>query len=484
MSEEAHAPEGFSQFLWFMRNWRTYWKALISFAVVCFVVAIVGQIGTKVVVDAIRAHFATVTLRVVHFNDATGETTLEFNNTTDAPVPISSVYITVAPTNSVPMRPLPPHLAGLVLLINRATIRVPGGAGLEFGSLSGKDATMGRPISMAVLLTHVNSPMVLPHGETVAKLVPVGTAFSEVCDLYAEGAKCQVKLHVSLIDKKGQLRRQETTLGTYVVGDNYRGLEHVPYSKELDVLRKAHIGGTTCNRKVFTCPGSTEIPPMDDKVEGALFINTGTSEILVQVGERITGLLPVVFIRKSILYGCQFSIEMAGEEKLPTDVSAWVLTHDEGKTIMNVPMAFSDNWSHVHAAPTLGKEYTIPLPSTNWCVLVGGQRWARILEGAVKYTVKEQTWLKLIPADDATQSVVFSNYNRIALQQVTDDPSWTPVTNGLVIPTNAKTYLVVRNEAAPDLSMFATLRLPDNQSNSDRRVNAALAGSYTNSANW
>jgi hypothetical protein len=362
------------------------------------------------------------------------------------------------------MKPLSPDFQRLVSVFDKSAILIPSGAGLEFGPISGKADMKGRHIRMAILLIRETPPVVLSPGATTTNIVPSGTAFIEICDQFAEGAELAVILHTSLVDPKGQLCKQEITLGNYFIGKNLKELNNAPYPKEVDVLRGAKVGGSASRRMLYTFSGTQELPFLDDKVQVAVFENHAPSEILLTVGERITGLIPVIFIKKSISYGCLFRVDLGNDERLPPDFASWVLTRDEGKTVMNVPMAFSNNWSNIQSIPTPGKEYTIPLPSTNWHILINGQRWARIEEGAIKYTVKEQAWLKLLPAGDATASLLFSNYNRIALQEVGNDSSWSPLTNGLIVPTNSKTFLIVQNEVAPDLSMLSALRLSDNPS--------------------
>ena len=458
--ETGKAPESFQGVLWFFRNWRKYKLQLIVCAFVWIVSLFFVPIGKKVSV-LICSHFSSVTVKVIHFDHTTGEITLEFNNEKRNPVPIDSVYITIAPTNSIPLKPLPPDFQRLVSVFQRNAMRIPSGAGIEFGPISCKTEMKGRPMRMAVILMRDTPPIVLPPGLTRTNIMPRGTSFTGICDQFLEGAELEVILHTSLIDSKGLSHTQEIPLGTYFIGEHHTGLKGAPYPKEIDVLRGAKVGGSASERMMYSSSGILVIPPPDDKIKVAIMENVSPSDVLLSVGEDIRGLVPVIFIKKSILYGCQFRVEMVGNERLPPDFSAWVMTRDEGKTVMNVPMAFSDNWSNAKSDPTPGKEYEIQLPSTNWHVLIGGMRWARIEEGTIKYMVKEQTWLKLLPASDATASFLSSNYNRIALQEVSNDPSWTPVTNAPIIPTNSKTFLIMQNEVKPDLSVFSTLRLPD-----------------------
>lgn len=462
--EIAEAPHNFRGFLWFIKNWKTYWRELIGFALVCFIVFIFVQCGAASIVDLIRSHFASVTVKVIHFNYSTGEVTLEFNNKTLSPVPVDMAYITLAPTNSVPAKPLPPDLQRLVSVFAKNVMRIPSEAGIEFERISGKTEMKGHLLRMAVLLIRQTPPVVLQPGTTSTNIAPRGTAFSDICGQFMEGAELEIMLHTSLIDQKGRARRQEIALGNYFIGKNLTGLKRAPHPKEVDVLRKTKVGGSAREQTVYNFSGTMEMPPLDDKVQSAFFENLAPSEILVTVGTRVTGLVPAILIKKSISYGCLFKVELKKDEQLPSDFAAWILTRDGGKTVMNVPMAFSDNWSNVQSVPTPEKEYTIPLPSTNWQVLIDGQRWARIEEGVIKYTVKEKTWIKLLPADDATTSLLSSNYNRIALQEVSDDPSWVPLTNAINMSENAKTFLIVQNEVSPDLSMFSTLLQSSNPS--------------------
>jgi hypothetical protein len=212
---------------------------------------------------------------------------------------------------------------------------------------------------------------------------------------------------------------------------------------------------------VYSFSGSMRFPQLDDNVHSVLVENSSPHDMLMRVGKGIEGLVPVVFIRNSISYGCQFGVELQQGEKLPSDFSSWVLTRDGGKTVVNVPMAFSNSWSGIGVSPAPGKSYTILLSSNHWQLLVNGDRWARVLGGAVQYTVVQKAWLKLMEADNVTSSFLSSNYNRVALQELGDDSSWVPVDSASVVPTNSQPVLIVLNDASPDLSILSTLQVLD-----------------------
>lgn len=464
------APESFLAFLWFLKNWRKYWRALIGFAVFMVLLATLGQLGMYVV-KTIRARFSSVTMKVINFNYSTGEVILEFNNETQRSVPVNSIYITIAPTNSIPMKPLPPEFQRLVSVFDKSVMRIPHGAGLEYGPISGKDEMKRRLLRMAVFLIRCTQSVVLPPGVTSTNIVPSGAAFKEICNQFTEGAELEVILHTSLVDSKGCIRDQEFALGNYFIGNHQTGLKRIPNPKELDILLAAKAGSSRREEITYNISGKMAIPTPGDEDQVAVFENSGPVEILVMVGKEIKGLIPVILVKKSISYRCLFSVELQANERLPPDFAAWVLTRDEGKTVMNVPMAFSNNWSIVQPIPTPGKEYSISLPSTNWHLLIGGQRWARIEEGKIIYTVKEQSWLKVLPSDDATSSLLLSNYNRIALQEVKDDPSWVAITNSPICLTNSETFLIVQNEVVPSLSLFSDLRLSESPSNNAHMKN-------------
>ena len=478
--ESGKAPEGFLYFLWFIKNWKKYWREITGFAVFCFILFALGQLGVYLV-DQARTHFSSVTVRVLHFDHSTGALTLEFNNNTRSQVPVDSVYITVAPTNSVPTKPMPPEIQRLLSVLDKNVMRIPSGAGLEIGPVLEKPQLKARLLRMAVFLLRDTPPVTIPPGTTSTNLVPRGNAFAEICDQFAQGAELEILLHTSLIDSEGRLRMREIPMGNYFIGENQTGIKRVPNPKVVDILRAAKVGGHASEQASLKIPGTLKLPPLDSTVEVAYFENSAPGEVLLKIGEHLTGLVPVVFVKKSISYGCLFRVVMEPDERLPTDVAAWVLTRDEGKTVMNLPMAFSNSWPTAPSVPTPEKEYAIPLPSTNWHVLIGGQRWARIAEGTIKYTVNERTWIKLLPADETTYQLLYSNYSRIASQEVSDDPTWSPVTNAATYLTNSKTFVIVRNEVTPDLSMFTTLSIPASQSTNDHNAKLPVGSETTTS---
>ncbi len=454
------APEKVRQFLWFLRNWRRCWRPLLGFAFFVLLVFVLTQMGANVIIPVIRHHFTSVTIKVVHFDHATGGILLEFNNTTEAPVPVESLYITISPTNNVPMNPLPEEWQRTITVFDKFALRIPPGAGVEIGPVTKEGQhPSGRPVRMAIFLFPPTHSIVLPPGYTTTNVVPTADAFAQICRHYAEGAQLEVLLHTSLVDTGGRSRIRCIPLGSYFIGKWHTGLKGALYPKAIDVLRKADIGGTESERMAYSFSGTQDFPSLDKNVRIARIENPGPVEMLLRiVGEGISGYVPVVLLKKSIAYGCRFSVEVKSGERLPPDFGTWVLTCDEGKTVMNVPMAFASGWADVLETPALGKEYTIPLPSTNWQVLIGGSRWAKIREGAVIYTVKQQAWQKLLPANDASASALFSNFNRIAILEAKDDPSWVAVTGTAFTPTNTKAFLTVQNEVKPDWSLFSSSR--------------------------
>ena len=466
-------PTGFLFFVWIVQNWRSYWRELFGFAVVLFVMLLCAQIGTKLVFQFIHDQFATVTLKVITFNESTGDISLEFNNRTRAPVTVNGVYLTIDFTNTVPMKVLPAELQSQLSVFDRAMIRVPGGAAVEFGAVAGTGKTKGRPVKQGVILVHEITPLVLQPGITSTNLAPSMNAFTQLCEQYLEGADLRISLHTWLIDKKGRIRAKEISIGSYFIAHLHKGLRDSPYPKEIDILLGADKGGRGHMRWQFSVSGRTQLPSIPDNAQVALIENTTPAEILISYGQEIKGLVPAIFTRQSISYGCEIAADLEPNESLPADVGAWVLTRDDGKTVMNVPMAFSDRWSRVHAAPTAAREVNIPLTDTNWHILVEGERWARVDNITIRYTVTEQSWMKLLPPDDATYALLLSNYNIVASEDVSDDPTWIPLTNAVAIPTNSGTLLIMKSEQKPDLGMFTNLRMPSSTDAETQQVHGA-----------
>jgi hypothetical protein len=208
---------------------------------------------------------------------------------------------------------------------------------------------------------------------------------------------------------------------------------------------------------------SLDLSAFEKKSHAMLFENSSDHDLLLRIyDEKITGLIPVIRILRSVQYGIRFLVELRSDEKLPDDPATWILTQDLGSTVMSLPMAFSNDWASTQRE-SAAKGYVIPLSSTNWCLLVGGERWAKIIEGEIECTVTEKSWMKLIPADDATASNILSNYSSIAVQELDGNPSWTSVTNRADILTNSNPYVIIQNQVVPDYSLFKTL-IPDNLS--------------------
>ncbi len=459
-------PDGFLHFLWLLRHGKTYWRELIGLALLLGL-AWVGSATARYTIQTIVTRLSSVTMRVIHFDHATGQTVLEFDNKTPWPVPVEHVYLTVDPTNSAPVKPMPAEFQRLVSVFAKTAMLVPSGAGLEIGTLAKKGNPAGRFIRLATILVHEEPPLLLPCGITVTNVAPNGSAFADICGRFAPGAELEILIHTSLTDSRGRSRVSHVRIGNYVIGKNHTGLDRAPRAKNVDILRGGSVAGNASKRVVYSFSGRMSLPPLDEEVHSVLTENSSHHDVLVTIGKEIEGLVPVVLTKNSISYRCQFSVELHNGEQLPSDFSSWVLTRDGGKTVMNVPMAFSNNWSGIGLSPAAGRQYTIPLPSNEWQLLINGERWARVVNGAVQYTVVQKSWLKLTEADDVTSSFLSSNYNMIALQELGDDSSWVPVDTAPVVPTNSQPVLIVQNEVSPDLSILSTLQFPDTGSKSN-----------------
>ena len=474
--EQGKMPELFLHILWFFnpKNWREY--PLQFVALVLFLLLVRGLPPPLTqALRIIRSQFSTVTVRVINFNHITGETTLEFNNKLPTAVPVEYVYVTVAPTNTAPVKPLPDEFQKLVSVFDTASMLVPSGAAIELGPTIDNKEPKSRLIRMAVLLAHETPPLLLPPGLTVTNMSSKGNAFATICEHFASGAELEIELHTSLADIKGRSRLKNIRLGTYLVGEHHVSLINTPNPKDVDILRGGKISGNSGGRMVFTFSGRMRLPPIDDKISFALIVNSSPQDMLITLGQEIESQVPVFLVKNSITYACRFSVALQEGEKLSPDFSSWVLSRDGGKTVMNVPMAFSNSWSDIPSCPSPGNEYAIPLSTNDWQLLINGERWARILEGEVKYTVAQKAWFKLLEADEVTTSLLSSNYNTIALQEVDNDSSWLPVTSASVVPTNSNTALIVQNEVLPDLSVLSGMRLSDAVMNDSSAKEAAKA---------
>lgn len=452
-------PQLVRDFHWILKNWRKHWLSLLVLFFFCLLLPGVTDIFLKKVVDEFRKHYASVTLKVIHFDHQTGAITAAFDNETRSSVLIDIAYVTVAPTNAVPMKPLPEAWQRTITVFDKGVLRVPSGAGLEFGPLCTTDRqTDGRPFRLGYLLVRPSQSFLLADGPTVTNLIPCADSLNQICQQFAEGARLKVTLHTSVIDGEGQSRNQEIQLGNYFLADDHVGMQDTPNPRPIDIMKHARVGGKSSDYLVFTGNGEHALPPIPEKCKWAFLENQGQSELLIIVRrEEIEGLVPVVLLRRYIGYGCNFSVDLVGNEALPADLGTWVLTCDDGKTILNLPMAFAESWSNALARGVVSGEQRIALPLGDWKVLVGGERWAHIRDGAVIYKVIEQGWQKLIPAGDATLPSLMSNFTSVAFQHVTNDPSWLPMSDPNIAPSNSKSFLLIKNEVVPELSGFSNL---------------------------
>ena len=132
---------------------------------------------------------------------------------------------------------------------------------------------------------------------------------------------------------------------------------------------------------------------------------------------------------------------------------------------MNLPMAFSDNWSNASMPQYSGLENRINLPTNQWKILTDGHKWAAINEGVVSYRINQHAWLKLMPVGETTTSNLNSEYFKFTQYGIGDDSSWTLLTNYSCFPTNYQTYLLVNHEIIPDLAMVTNIVVSTNSSN-------------------
>ena len=452
--EQPTMPHGFGVFLWVIRNWKKYYKELISFLLVILFIYILSQWGIIFIAAAIRSYFSSVTMKVVRFDHSTGELSMEFFNDTQMPVPLDHLYITIEPTNNVPAKQLPPDLQQYISVYDRSALRIPPGAGAEIGAISYKHTPAGRKIRITLSYIRPNQSLFLPPGHFTTNIVPPSGLFSQICQQYEEGAEIQVCLNTSLIDPKGRTRITDNSLGCCFSGSRYTGFRNELLPTNIDIFKHAKRGGSKQLSYIYT--GDNILPTLGEDVRIVLLENQGSSDLLLKIGDNIAGLIPVLLINNSIAYGCHFNVELMENEALSTNLSTWVLTSDGGKTVFNVPTAFSSRWSNIQLIPNPGEEYSIPLLSSNWMVLVNGTRWANINDGSVKYYVKQKIWQNIISANDATYGTLFSNYNNIAIQEIVDDKNWIPISEPITLSSNFNNYIIIQNEVMPDLALFSS----------------------------
>ena len=410
-------------------------------------------------------------MRVTGFDHSTGKVTIEFDNRTRDLIPIEHAYLTVHPTNNAPLKPFPPDLQHLITVFDKQVMRITGWSGIKVGPIESKDnEKSGRYIYRTIFVVRGSDDVVLPPKElTITNFTPQGTAFANLCDQFAGGAELEITLHIALLNKKERVCTRKLTIGKYSTGTHHKQFEFAPQLKKVDVLRGAeHVskGRYTSAVYSFSNNKSLELPILDCR--SMLFENSSEHDLLLRIHENyMTGHIPVIRILSSVQYGIRFLVELRGDEKLPDDPATWILTQDYGSTVMSLPVAFSNDWTNKEQ-DSAAKEYVVPLSSTNWCLLIGGERWAKI-EGAIECAVTEKSWMKFIPADDATASNILSNYQNIAAQELDDDPSWISVTNRASIMTNSDPYVIIQNEAIPNFSLFRTL-VPDNLNTNTKGV--------------
>lgn len=189
------------------------------------------------------------------------------------------------------------------------------------------------------------------------------------------------------------------------------------------------------------------------------------------MSDRFGTYIPVVFVKKVICYGCSFEVELINQERIIDDFSKWVLTRDKGKTVMNLQMAVSDTLANVALGEITCRSNAIPLPVTNWQVLVEGKRWANITKGAIIFDVRERGWSKLMPVAEVTTSLLLSNCSN-DLQKLGFEESWVPFTNFPTSFGGMKEFVMVRLDATPS-SLMSTNTSLNTQSAATTSTNAS-----------
>jgi hypothetical protein len=407
-------------------------------------------------------------MRITAFDHSTGKVTVEFDNQTQDAIPVEHAYLTVHPINNTSLKPLPPDLQSLITVFDKRVMRITGWSSIRVAPCSSKDNEKdGRYIYRAVFLVHSADDFVLqPKKQTITTFAPHGAAFPDLCNQFADGAELEIVLHIALLNKKERVCTRKLTIGKYSIGAHHKQFAYDPQLKKVDILRKAeHISKKRYTSAICNFGGdrSLDLSAFGKESNEMLYENISDHDLLLRIyDEKITGLIPVIKILRSVRYRVGVEVELRGDEALPANSANWIFSPNNGKTVMNLPMVFSNDWANIQLEPAV-KEYSVPLSSTNWSILVGEQRWAKVLKGVIECSVTEKSWAKFLPADDATASNIISNYSSIAVQELEDDPSWISFTNRAGILTNSNPYVIIQNEVTPDFSFFKTL-VPDNLS--------------------
>lgn len=444
-SDTAMCPDYIRQVKWLMENWRTHKLAILCVGLLFYLPVIMYRL-VSVVADCYQSSVASVSARVIQFNYQTGQLAVEFINKTKNRVPVETIYVTVAPTNSAPLKALSAELASCIPILAKSALVVPAESGMEFGEVEKFAGGERRSMRYAAFYALDTSVLSIPPGTITTNMVPIGNGYSAICALHDRGSVLEVVLHTQLVDNNGDFRVQHIVLGDYIVGDKHTGFACADISREVDILRAAKNEGSRSGLKKYTFVGTGELPPLNDTEHRAIMMNTSSCELVLSMSDRFGTYIPVVFVKKIICYGCSFEVELINQERIINDFSKWVLTCDKGKTVMNLQMAVSDTLAKVALSEITCRSNSIPLPVTNWQVLVEGTRWANITKGAVIFDVRERGWSKLMPVAEVTTSLLLSNCSN-DLQKLGFEESWVPFTNYPTSFGGMKEFVMVRLDA-------------------------------------
>jgi hypothetical protein len=236
------APEILQNLLWIVNpdNLKKHWRALLLIAIFLTI----WSPFTPKVIDQLRSHFSTVTMRITAFDHSTGKVTVEFDNQTQDTIPVEHAYLTVHPPNNASLNPLPPDLKHLITVFDKRVMRIPGWSGIKVDSSVSKDKEKDvRYIDRAIFLVRSSDDVVLPpKTQTITSFTPHGTAFADLCDQFANGTELEIILHIALLNKKERVCTRNLTIGKYSIGAHHKQFAYDPQLKKIDVLRKAeHI---------------------------------------------------------------------------------------------------------------------------------------------------------------------------------------------------------------------------------------------------
>ncbi len=281
-STTAMCPDYIRQVKWLIENWRTHKLAILCVGLLFYLPVILYRL-VSVVADCYQSSVASVSARVIQFNYQTGQLAVEFSNKTKNRIPIETIYVTVAPTNSAPLKALSAEIANRIPILAKNALVVPADSGIEFGEVEKFDGGDRRSMRYAAFYALDTSVLSIPPGTFTTNMVPIGNGYSAICALHDRGSILEVVLHTQLVDNNGDFRVQQIVLGDYIVGDKHTGFACADSSKEVDILRSAKNEGSRNGLRKYTFVGTGELPSLNDTAHRAIMMNTSSCELVLSM---------------------------------------------------------------------------------------------------------------------------------------------------------------------------------------------------------